>query len=517
MDEQLKAAFEAWLKESYLRGMKDADKTDLLDGGFPEKALCSDCGEDHEGDCSKDQPVDPDSPSKYLTVEDLEKYRKVYSAKKKTASFFKEMGSGLTSEMPVTFVKAKGDDAEVGVTRDKYRPTAKQLKLINKVALEDQETNSGFVIPFQATNKYNEVDRGLQRLKDKGLNTLAKNAVKNAIPYLVSSKSDCEDHTWKAINAYGFCIEAWTKDGGLFYNMYIPDNDETRPILTRMFSGMINKLSIGFSLAWADVTCDSCNKQMYGDECPHELGDIDEKGRVVTSSIEDTADNFEISGVAVPCQAAAKTIRVDSPDNTAKKSAADFGRAIANLGKAIQNQPILTASGLGIGDLNAVDKMVNGKDTIEDNKSMDVPENKEVETKTESLTPVVEAEVKTAPKETTVVTSADEQLCKVAEQVKTQAVAEIKALLEAQKAPEVDLTEVLSSLKSIKEEIEGLKSMKAELKADLEAMKAEIKKDVAVAATVPVKTVTDAAGMTSAKAALDVAPDGLLGAFAYNQ
>lgn len=381
--------------------------------------------------------------------------------------------NSLASNLPVCVLKAQKKGPR---TREDYRPTKSQLTLINQTTLEDASESTGYVFRFQATNTKNTVDRGLQRLSDRALKSLATQAIENKIPFLVSSKADCEDHTWKAINSYGFVFDAMAKDGGLFYDVYVPDNERTKDILDAVFSAQINKLSIGFSMSEMDLQCDSCKRAIVDADCPHQPGSLDEKGHVVTTTILDTKGNYEISGVAVPCQQQAHIQPMKSLDPDVRTFTYIPGQytnpsiGVNNLISGLPNPAWkaidLTTLGRSVPDVIDAVKEVNemleqsdsdkiniGKNTIEDNTVMS-DDNK------------------------TVTLDENDKLCKVAEQVKTQAVAEIKSLLEDFMAKQAE--NLAESLKSLDEKISILSAVKAlDEKADLTEKIADVAKELA--------------------------------------
>jgi hypothetical protein len=482
--------------------------------GIAESNKASSCGEEkgEEHECGMEELAD--GPVHYLSPSDLEKYKKAFTAKGLDKVFVKS-DSGV-SPVRLDMTKPEG----MAKSRDEYRPTKAQLKKINAVALETQTEDSGYVFMFQATNKFNGVDRSLQKIDDGALNALGKLAIKNTIPYFVASKNDCEDHTWKAINGYGYCIGYKVESGALYYEMYIPKSDaDTQDILARMFSGQLNKLSVGFGMTWLGVNCNSCGKAIIDDECPHEVGTLDEKKRLVTVTITESAirDNYEISGVGVPCQAGAKVTQKDLELSAATiKSVNEYTLfngdpskiSLNEIKEALQeglNSHFTTPKALGASEIIGIDKMEVGKDTIEDNKSM--TEAKEIESTEKAVETVVEETTKAADVET-VLSDESDKLCKTAERIKKEAVAELKDVISAIK---LDNSEVLEAIKSLKEDlVKELTEVKS-LKADIEATKAEIKKDLAVAASVPVESVLNAAGMTGKT---DVNLDSLTGSLA---
>jgi hypothetical protein len=357
----------------------------------------------------------------------------------------------------MTLSTSKGQAAK---SREDYRPTKEQLTKINQIALEDQgspEGPNGYVLPLQATNSKNGIDRSFEGISNTALNELKEYGLKNVIPLLVASEADCQDHTWKAINAYGYVIGASVKDGALYYDMFVPEHEGTKDMLNRLFSGQINKLSIGFSMDRRDYKCNTCSKPVISEECPHYPGEVDaETGKVNTMTIEHVRDNFEISGVAVPCQQEASTVRnsLSSGETTlGLKSAlevfnhvkADDSNGIVSKSEVLIPDEIFKALNDSVVEkikelLSVVpdkiqgDKIPNDNNTIKDNSVTMADDTKATETE---AAPVCTEDS---------VTMSETKLCKVAEKIKAEVVSELKAELSKQDEKLNSLVEAIKAL-----------------------------------------------------------------------
>ncbi len=355
----------------------------------------------------------------------------------------------------------------VGSTRTKedYRPTEDQIAKINAISLIDRtKDNQGYVFTFQATNLAGAPDRSHEGFSEAANKEMGAMAVKNRIPYLVASKSDCEDHTWKAINSYGTIIDYKVDKGGLFYETFVPENDSTKDILQRMFDTQLSKLSVGFSMSYSDVLCNSCRtKSIVDEDCPHYPGDQDEQGKTVTITITKIKDNYEISAVAVPCQAEAHITgrSLDKEDKMAKNKKALITEPaetkFVNLDKETSEEvkSLIELQADGMNFAESVKKIAEILDSVEENLNIDKIDNDNIEVKN-LMEPEVDKKLETeTPAEAVVnVGLTEERLCKVAENIKSQVVAELKAVIEANT---IDLTEVLDELKGLKKQVKKLK------------------------------------------------------------
>lgn len=427
--------------------------------------------------------------------------------KEKSLSY-KDTGSNLSGLLPMAVLKAEVAEG----TRDHYRPSKDQLKKINKIAKEDQKVDSGYVFTTQATNPKNAVDRGNERFSDTALTQMAEKAVGNVIPFLEASKSDCEDHTWKSINVKGYVFNAYVKDGAVYYDTYVPQVNSNSDVIDRIFAGTLNKVSVGFSMSYSDVLCNSCkSKSIVDEDCPHQPGQMDEKGNITSMTIMAVKDNFEYSGVAVPCQAEAHISR--SLSDVKEYSAKNFKNVDLTKVESITylyndyvvdsnldlELPITLTQEFAdsvkkideIINSIEIDKISNDEITIEDNNSMEPEIEKALDKPVVDETPVVLEEVITS------VGLTEDKLCKVAENIKNQVVAELKAELKS--LPVVDLSPV----------VEKLAELEAQLKKADETIK-ELATELAVSKGVPgSKTYVDAVHQGGPDA-LDTNPDSFI-------
>lgn len=184
-------------------------------------------------------------------------------------------------------------------TDEDYLPTEEQLEIINRDHAKTTLSKSQVRV-FELQSADTDVDRGFEHFTKKALTNMAALAVKNKIPFLLEGDYD---HQWRQKNTFGKVFDAKVEGKNLIYFAYIPVIEKTRSVLEAIMTGLYDKLSVGFSLDPKNYRCDVCNKSMMSTACPHIPGMMDEKtGKVVTVSILDVEDNYEISGVAVPMQ-----------------------------------------------------------------------------------------------------------------------------------------------------------------------------------------------------------------------
>lgn len=383
----------------------------------------------------------------------------------------------LVGLLPLGFVKKAMEDGEDSSAL--YKPSAKDMEKIKaKSPLIGQY--EVFVFEFQAADT--DVDRGFEHFTEGALKEMADLAIKNKIPFLMTSENNmCGDHDWKAMNTKGKVFDAYVeerKGGGfnLIYKVYIPRIEKTKDILDGIFTGLYDKLSVGFSLSYEDFTCDLCpgNKSIADDECPHYPGG-DYEGKTSTCTIRAVKDNFEISGVAVPMQPKAQVRLSASEVDSFTKSfngspEVDLSRfyktessPLSEVRKRLDEYNLLLSSVKS----GTVDRIINDIDTIEDNSLMEPEATKAAEIKTPEV-----AETVLDQKDELVVT----ENCKSrVEDMITKAVTPLLAAIEAKS---VDLSEVLNSIKSLKEEV--LSELSA-LKAEIEDTKTAVKTTAVIA------------------------------------
>lgn len=175
--------------------------------------------------------------------------------------------------------------------RDSYRPTEKQLELINEMALEPQTKDSGYV--FELLSSTTDLDRSYDRMSNKAINTMVKQTPGR--PFFL-------DHSWNTKSIVGRMLKGKNENGKLIQWAYVPEIAKTKDFLEELFSANINRLSIGFSADYDQMQCSSCKNSIYDYEnCKHWPGQEDENGNITEVNILDVKEYMETSAVGLPC------------------------------------------------------------------------------------------------------------------------------------------------------------------------------------------------------------------------
>lgn len=256
-----------------------------------------------------------DFPSLALTKEALEEIIETKGLKNTTA----QEDGRVTKAVSLKIAKKESSN---------YMPSEDEMTKINSISLINLQPESVMTFDFQAADEL--VDRGYEHFTPKALKSLAEVAIKNRIPYLTEGDYD---HQWRQKNVYGIVYDAFVKSGKLVYKVYIPVIEKTKPVIDAVLTGLYSKLSVGFSMDLNDYVCDTCKKSVFYSECAHYPGMEDEKGNVVTATIKNIKDNFEISGCAVPMQAASH-IRRDG-EKSLEEASKSFVKSIENITEVI--------------------------------------------------------------------------------------------------------------------------------------------------------------------------------------
>lgn len=340
-------------------------------------------------------------------------------------------------------------DLKAVKTEDSYLPSPEDMTLINKnMSLINLEPEQVRVFTFQAAD--DKVDRSFEHFSKAALESMAELAVKNKIPFITEGD---RDHQWRQKNVYGAVYDAQVKGGKLLYKVYIPVIEKTKPILEAILTGIYSKLSVGFSLDLEDFVCDSCKKSIFFSDCVHYPGETDEKGNLVTATIKGVRDNYEISGVAVPCQQEAHIRRNSFETISIPKENTISGGGGGSSTYTFSYDGIITTTG-NLPEENSTQDTINNENTIKGSVSME--ENKEATQNTEEEVLETEASAEETSEDT------NEEPKDVLSDKAVEAICSI--------------ADSLSDLKALKEAVEALKTLTESLneKVDL-AMSAPTK------------------------------------------
>lgn len=380
---------------------------------------------------------------------DLEKVKALSSVKKITKELaelaisnknlkFKTSDNGISHD-----ISMKGQKKE---SREDYRPTEKQLELINELALEPQTKDSGYV--FELVSSSMDMDRSYERMDMKAISDMAK--MSPGKPFFL-------DHNWGTKTTVGRMIKAKNEDGKLVQWVYVPENSKTKETIEELLNGNYNRLSVGFSVNYEDMQCDSCKNSIFDYEaCKHWPGMEDEKGNITTVTIKRVKDYYETSVAPVPANPHAG-VRKGLPTEPCN-SEAGLSKSFSDLDEVFKEAKKesdealakFLASASGDIEKNATGTIPLGNNTIQDNTLV------EENTKSEEQ----EQEVVEAP--------AAEEAAPVVEEPKAEeapaAVEATEPAKEEEKSQEPGITEVLVKLT---ETIDALK-------ADVQSLNAKV-------------------------------------------
>lgn len=190
----------------------------------------------------------------------------------------KEEDGRLRSVMTLGMKKKSEDD---------YHPSDAQLEKINQYTKKTLKKEDVYVFELQSADM--QVDRGYEHFSSKAITRMAE---------LSPNKPVLMDHDWAIGSTVGKIFDAKNQGGRLVQFAYFPANS---PVVENIMNGLYDKLSVGFAIDPEDFTCDACSKSMFSTDCSHYPGEKTRSG-VVTATIKNVIDYFEVSLVAVPMQ-----------------------------------------------------------------------------------------------------------------------------------------------------------------------------------------------------------------------
>lgn len=192
-------------------------------------------------------------------------------------------------------------------------PTEEELLLINKYTRRPFE--AGEVYVFSVVLCDNDVDRDFERFTVESLFQLEK---------LFVGKTGICDHSPKAENQcariYSCNVEAVegrkTATGDDYFRLvakaYMPRCESNENIITQVESGIRKEVSIG--CASHKAVCSVCSSERGHTPCGHRAGEV-YGGKLCYYELQDIADAYEWSFVAVPAQREAGVIKNYQSDN----------------------------------------------------------------------------------------------------------------------------------------------------------------------------------------------------------
>lgn len=189
----------------------------------------------------------------------------------------------------------------------------KDIGLINQYALKELKPED--VMCFSLVLCDNEVDRDMEQFSVKSLEALSKMFV---------GKTGIKNHSWdtrsQVARLYRVELQKTaerTSTGEqlvqLMGSAYMLRTEENKALITDIEGGIVKEVSVGFSIR--KLACSICGEQMKRSwweptKCKNEhIKGKDYEGKTCVGMMEDPADAYEFSFVAVPSQRGAGTTK----------------------------------------------------------------------------------------------------------------------------------------------------------------------------------------------------------------
>lgn len=180
----------------------------------------------------------------------------------------------------------------------KNEVTDDELRLIN--VYSKTELKADEVYTFKIACCDNQIDRDFEMFSDNALAKMAE---------LYIGKTVLKDHVPETDNQvariYKTSVE---RDGSgvkrLVANVYVPITDKTKDFISDIETGIKKEVSVGF--AFTGCICSICGKDFH--VCSHRKSQ-EYDGKICCGIIDDIADVYEVSFVAVPAQREAGVIK----------------------------------------------------------------------------------------------------------------------------------------------------------------------------------------------------------------
>lgn len=171
------------------------------------------------------------------------------------------------------------------------------LELINAQALVPRTAENVFAFRLAACD--NQVDRDHERFTERTLDQLSEMFV---------GKPVLRDHNWSAnsqtARVYAGGVDVHEGVKRLILRAYMPRTSRTANTIADIESGILREASVG--VAVRNALCSVCGED-YG-TCNHRRGEVYD-GQECCVELDDAADAYEVSFVAVPAQPDAGVVK----------------------------------------------------------------------------------------------------------------------------------------------------------------------------------------------------------------
>lgn len=172
-----------------------------------------------------------------------------------------------------------------------------ELALINAQTLAPKTSESLFAFRLCACD--NQIDRDLERFTERTLDQFAEMFV---------GKPVLRDHNWSAnsqtARVYAAGVEMRDGVKRLILRAYMPRTSRSANTIADIEAGILREASVG--VAVHNTLCSICGADYRG--CSHMRGE-EYDGKVCCVELDDAADAYEVSFVAVPAQPKAGVVK----------------------------------------------------------------------------------------------------------------------------------------------------------------------------------------------------------------
>lgn len=188
---------------------------------------------------------------------------------------------------------------KIGRVEKALEVTEGEMALINAQSLRKLTAEEVYAFRFAACDS--KVDRGYEHFSKKTLKQLAK---------LFVGRPVLRDHHWSAdaqtARIYAAELEEEGEDARLICRAYMLRSNATADTIAAIDGGILREVSVGCAVGKA--VCSVCGTDKTRAWCEHRPGK-DYGGKVCTVELDEAADAYECSLVAVPAQREAGVVK----------------------------------------------------------------------------------------------------------------------------------------------------------------------------------------------------------------